>query len=206
MVLFLGCFLTFTSSWLGLVFAPLVKVNQMQPVVVDETTNDVYPKPMSGAVADGFAVYKANGCLYCHSQQIRDESFGNNTDILRGWGDRRTYPRDYMFDRPIMLGTMRTGPDLSNIGKRLPDPAWHHRHLYRPVSTSPGSIMPPFSFLYETRKIIGQPSVDALNFGEEQSRYVAPGFEIVPTSQAKSLVEFLLWLNRSTVELPESKQ
>lgn len=85
MVLFLGCFLTFTSSWLGLVFAPLVKVNQMQPVVVDETTNDVYPKPMSGAVADGFAVYKANGCLYCHSQQIRDESFGNNTDILRGW-------------------------------------------------------------------------------------------------------------------------
>ena len=43
MVLFLGCMLTFTSSWLGLVFAPLVKLNAEKPYVVDETTNDVYP-------------------------------------------------------------------------------------------------------------------------------------------------------------------
>jgi cytochrome c oxidase cbb3-type subunit II len=202
MVLFLGCLLTFTSSWLGLVFAPLVKVNQQEPFVVDEATNDVYPKPMQGIVAEGFAVYKANGCIYCHSQQVREETFGNNTDILRGWGTRRTVARDYMYDRPIMLGT---GPDLSNIGARNPSADWHLKHLWMPRSMTAGSIMPPFEFLFETRKIDGQPSVDALNYGEEQEKLIPKGYEVVPNSQGKALVQFLLWLNRSTVELPEAK-
>jgi cytochrome c oxidase cbb3-type subunit II len=202
MILFLGCALTFTSSWLGLVFAPLVKLNNEQPHVVEETTNTVYPMPMEGIVAEGHAVYKENGCIYCHSQYIRDESFGNNADIKRGWGKRRTVPRDYMYDKPIQLGTMRTGPDLSNIAIRYSDD-WHHKHLWKPDWQSPGSIMPRFAFLYETRKIVGERSVEAINFGSQEAAFVQPGYEVVPTAKAKALVAFLMWMERASVPLPE---
>ena len=50
------------------------------------------------------------------------------------------------------MGTMRTGPDLSNIGVRNPSETWHYLHLYNPQITSEGSNMPPFRFLFETKK------------------------------------------------------
>ena len=108
------------------------------------------------------------------------EGFGG--DFERGWGPRRTVARDYLGDRRVMLGTMRTGPDLANIGVRQPSSQWHHLHLYNPRITSPGSIMPRFAFLYETRKIVGQPSTDALELPEAFA--VEAGYEVVPTRKA----------------------
>jgi hypothetical protein len=66
----------------------------------------------------GRKVYAANGCVYCHSQQVRADYAAS--DIDRKWGERRSAPRDYLFERPVLLGKMRMGPDLSNIGKRAP--------------------------------------------------------------------------------------
>ena len=66
----------------------------------------------------GRKVYVANGCVYCHSQQVRADYAGS--DIERKWGDRRSAPRDYIFDRPVLLGVARMGPDLANVGKRPP--------------------------------------------------------------------------------------
>ncbi len=66
----------------------------------------------------GRKVYTANGCYYCHTQQVRPDY--DSSDIDRKWGDRRSAPRDYIFDRPVLLGRNRMGPDLSNIGKRAP--------------------------------------------------------------------------------------
>ncbi len=63
-------------------------------------------------------IYAANGCVYCHSQQVRADYAGS--DIERKWGDRRSAPRDYIFERPVQLGKMSMGPDLANIGKRAP--------------------------------------------------------------------------------------
>src|SRR5205807_575780 len=57
-------------------------------------------------------------CFYCHSEQVRADYAAS--DIDRKWGDRRSAPRDYIFDRPALLGKMRLGPDLANIGKRAP--------------------------------------------------------------------------------------
>src|SRR5438874_6117582 len=74
--------------------------------------------PQSGMVARGARVYAANGCIYCHSQQVRADYAGS--DIDRKWGERRSAPRDYIFERPVELGKMRMGPDLSNIGHRAP--------------------------------------------------------------------------------------
>jgi cytochrome c oxidase cbb3-type subunit 2 len=145
-------------------------------------------------------IYRANGCIYCHSQQIRPEGYG--ADILRNWGQRRTVARDYLYDKPVMLGTMRTGPDLTNIGLRQTSAEWHLRHLYNPRITSPGSIMPPFPFLFEKRKIGLRPSPDALKltgvFAPE------PGYEIVPRPEATALVQYLLSLKANT-PLPEAK-
>src|ERR1700747_2656058 len=68
----------------------------------------------------GERVYAANGCVYCHSQQVRADYIAD--DIDRKWGNRRSAPRDYIFDRPIFLGKMRMGQDLANIGARAPAP------------------------------------------------------------------------------------
>ena len=69
-------------------------------------------------VERGARVYAANGCIYCHSQQVRADYAAN--DIERGWGNRRSAPRDYIFDRPVLLGKMRMGQDIANIGARAP--------------------------------------------------------------------------------------
>jgi cbb3-type cytochrome oxidase cytochrome c subunit len=74
--------------------------------------------PQSGMVTRGARVYAANGCIYCHSEQVRAEYAG--ADIERKWGGRRSAPRDYIFERPVFLGKMRMGQDLANIGARAP--------------------------------------------------------------------------------------
>ena len=190
--IFLGVLLSFASSWLVLVFTPYIQLQFLQPIRDQETLTE-YPLPLEGEAGDGELVYAANGCLYCHSQQVRAEGFG--ADFERGWGPRRTVARDYLGDRRVMLGTMRTGPDLANIGVRQPSAEWHHLHLYNPRITSPGSIMPRFAFLYETRKIVGQPSDDALQLPEEFA--VEANHEVVPTAEARALVRYLLQLDRS---------
>src|SRR5260370_33462892 len=66
----------------------------------------------------GAHVSAGNGCVYCHSQQVRPEYAG--ADIERGWGNRRSAPRDYIFERPVFLAKMRMGQDIANIGARAP--------------------------------------------------------------------------------------
>src|SRR5882672_1415823 len=115
--LFLGIFGTFAFSWVGLTLIPNWQIGHLNPQS-DEEGTDIYPMPQSGMVTRGARVYAANGCNYCHSQQVRAAYSGD--DIERKWGDRRSAPRDYIFDRPVLLGKTRMGPDLSNIGKRAP--------------------------------------------------------------------------------------
>src|SRR5690606_4176604 len=71
-------------------------------------------EPYTAEELRGRQVYIANGCLYCHSQQPRDPGF-SDADMKRGWG-RAAVPGDYAYDQPQLMGTMRTGPDLFNIG------------------------------------------------------------------------------------------
>jgi cytochrome c oxidase cbb3-type subunit II len=206
MVIFLGVLLTFASSWVGLVIAPYFQFEQQKPFEAEAGSGTSYPQPLAGAALRGMHIYQQNGCMYCHSQQIRAESFGNNADIKRGWATRRTVARDYMYDKPIMLGTMRTGPDLANIGRRGYAADWHHKHLFNPRMMVPGSIMPPFRFLYEKRKIIGDPSADAIAFTGQWQADVEPGYEVVPTDAARDLVAYLLSLDRTSVPLPEARE
>jgi cbb3-type cytochrome oxidase cytochrome c subunit len=117
--LFLGIFGTFAFSWIGLTVIPTWQIGHLNPES-DEEGTDVYPRPQSGMFDRGAHVYAANGCVYCHSQQVRADYIAD--DIERKWGNRRSAPRDYIFDRPVFLGKMRMGQDIANIGARAPAP------------------------------------------------------------------------------------
>src|SRR5258708_14074440 len=115
--LFLGIFGTFAFSWVGLTVIPNWQIGHLNPQS-DEEGPVIYPMAQSGMVQWGARVYAGNGCNYCHSEQVRAEYSG--ADIERKWGDRRSAPRDYIFERPVLLGKMRMGQDLANIGARAP--------------------------------------------------------------------------------------
>lgn len=147
-------------------------------------------KPYTAEELLGRQVYIRNGCVYCHTQQVRDPTF--TTDVARGWGSRPSVPADYVFDKPHLLGTMRTGPDLINVGVRLPDPQWHLLHLYQPRALVPWSIMPPYPFLFEHKDAAG-PGDTVLNIPGE---YAPKSGVVVATDEAKALVAYLLALKR----------
>src|ERR1044071_5966291 len=117
--LFLGIFGTFAFSWIGLTVIPTWQIGHLTPES-DEEGTDIYPRPQSGMFDRGEHVYAANGCVYCHSQQVRADYIAD--DIERKWGNRRSAPRDYIFERPVFVGKMRMGQDLANIGARAPAP------------------------------------------------------------------------------------
>jgi cbb3-type cytochrome c oxidase subunit II len=87
----------------------------------------------------GRALYISNGCVYCHTQSIRSVDWGLGAERIAQAGD-------YLKDYPILLGSQRTGPDLSQEGGEHPDD-WHQAHFANPRYTRPLSIMPPFEFL-----------------------------------------------------------
>lgn len=148
--------------------------------------------PYTATQLAGRQVYIANGCVYCHSQQVRDPSF--TTDVDRGWGARATVPEDYVHDRPHLLGTMRTGPDLINVGQRLPDVDWHLIHLYDPRSLVEWSTMPAFPFLFE-EKAAAQVRPD-----DRVVRIPGPraprGVVVVARPEALALADYLISLKR----------
>jgi cbb3-type cytochrome oxidase cytochrome c subunit len=125
--LVLGILATLAFSWLGLAYIPDLQIGHLDPQS-DEEGTDIYPMPKSGMAERGRRIYVANGCFYCHSEQLRADYAAADIDRLRDaalspppkWGDRRSAPRDYIFDRPALLGKMRMGPDLANIGKAAP--------------------------------------------------------------------------------------
>ncbi len=125
--LVLGILATLAFSWLGLAYIPDLQIGHLDPQS-DEEGTDIYPMPKSGMAERGRRVYIANGCFYCHSEQLRPDYAASDIERARDaapssppkWGDRRSAPRDYIFDRPALLGKTRMGPDLANIGKAAP--------------------------------------------------------------------------------------
>lgn len=175
-------------AMLGIATGALVVIPYM-------TVRDVPPspglKPYTAAELRGRAQYVANGCVYCHSQQPRARSFA--PDFQRGWG-RASVAGDYAYDRPHLLGTMRTGPDLLNVGARQPSREWHLGHLYQPRAYVPASIMPSYPYLFEARDQVqaGEVAVGIPpGWGPPGKRYV------VAKQEALDLVTYLLALDRT---------
>jgi len=194
-----GIFLTIASSITGLVIIPNWQFQELKPVVKLDGTR--YPEVYFGDQARGRAIYINQGCIYCHTQQVRMKGYG--ADIRRGWGTRRSVPRDYLVDKPHQLGTMRTGPDLASIGARQPSVDWHALHLYNPQITSPGSVMPRFEYLF--REIRGGEMVSADAIKIPPGRQPGDATHIVPTDRGRALIAYLKRLDQS-YPLPEANQ
>jgi cytochrome c oxidase cbb3-type subunit 2 len=147
-------------------------------------------KPYTEQELRGRAVYVANGCVYCHSQQPRNRNFG--PDASRGWG-RSSVPGDYVYDQPHLLGTMRTGPDLFNIGARQPSTDWHLGHLYQPRAYVPGSNMPAYPFLFQQKPQAEEGDV----LVQLPPGHAPPGQVVIARPEAVDLVKYLQAMNRT---------
>ncbi len=97
-------------------------------------------KPYTPLEVEGRDIYIAEGCNNCHSQMIRP--FRSETERYGEYSKAG----EFVYDHPFLWGSKRTGPDLHRIGGKYPD-SWHLRHMYDPTSTSPGSLMPKYSWL-----------------------------------------------------------
>ena len=126
-----GSLLILATIVFVVVLLPYVHTNQTAP-------SDIY-RQRTEAEAAGREIYIANGCVYCHSQSIRTIDWGLGAERIAQAGD-------YIDDHPILLGSQRTGPDLSQDGGEHPDD-WHVAHFINPRYTRPLSIMPAFKFL-----------------------------------------------------------
>ena len=127
----IGSLLILATIVFVVVLLPYVNTSQTAP-------SDIFRQRAADEAA-GRKLYIANGCVYCHSQSIRTIDWGLGAERIAQAGD-------YIADYPILLGSQRTGPDLSQDGGEHPDD-WHVAHFTNPRYTRPLSIMPAFRFL-----------------------------------------------------------
>ncbi|CAM5780755.1 cbb3-type cytochrome c oxidase subunit II [Rhizobacter fulvus] len=182
-----GAMVALSLATAALVVMPYIQVRDVKPLPGLKTYTSEQLR--------GRNVYVANGCVYCHTQQPRDRNFG--PDFERGWG-RASVPADYVYDRPHLLGSMRTGPDLFNIGARQPSKDWHLGHLYQPRAYVPGSIMPSYPYLFYV-KAAAEEGEQVLNL---PPGYAPPGKVVVATPDALDLVKYLQGLDHTYPVLP----
>ena len=280
-LVFLAAFFALASSWCGFVLTPQLQIGRLQQTNTVSGAAVPYPVARPGLARQGLEVYRANGCAYCHSQQVGQSGTaveialtdagtnqattvatllslaqatngepavwtalpalglresnsaatnllsslprtflrGSNPaaaktavkalnatsakaqlwivpvgpDLARGWGKRRTVAEDFLFDSPVMPGSQRVGPDLVDLGTRLPDVQWHLLHLYAPQLVVKGSTMPSYRFLFAKRAIGRGPSPEALVLPGKLAP--PPGYEVVPKPAAKALAAYLVSLH-----------
>ena len=99
-------------------------------------------KPYTPLELEGRDIYIREGCVGCHSQMIRPF----RSEVER-YGEF-SKSGEFIYDRPFLWGSKRTGPDLHRVGGKYPD-SWHYNHMLDPESMSPGSIMPPYPWMLE---------------------------------------------------------
>jgi cytochrome c oxidase cbb3-type subunit 2 len=142
-------------------------------------------EPLTALQSEGRDVYVANGCSYCHTQQVRpldeDKVFG-----------RPSAPGDFKYQTPELLGSERTGPDLTNIGMRQPSSVWQYIHLYNPRAVVPESIMPSFDWLFE---VVAQAPPEVTPVPLPKSYAPVRGV-VVPTHEAEALIAYLASLKQ----------
>jgi cytochrome c oxidase cbb3-type subunit 2 len=197
-VFFLGLALALGISWAGIVVGSNAQLGRLAPYY-DENEQTTYPQWMPGIAAQGQLVYRDLGCAACHTQQVRRPGFGSDTE--RGWGERQSVARDYIYQPFPQLGNNRAGPDLANLADRKPAAPSSDDLLKLLYNGSEG--MPSYRFLFETRTIgVGaQPSDEALKL--DGASAAAAGTEVIPSARARALVGYLVNL-RSSYTYPEA--
>lgn len=117
---------------------------QILPSIFQESLNvpGENVRPYSATELVGRDIYIREACGTCHSQQVRPLL----AEVKRYGPFSRA--NEFVYDRPFLWGSKRTGPDLHRLGGKYSD-AWHRTHLLDPRSVVPRSIMPAYPWLAE---------------------------------------------------------
>lgn len=111
-------------------------------------------KPYTALELEGRDIYIREGCVGCHSQMVRP--FRAETERYGHY----SVAGEFIYDRPFLWGSKRTGPDLHRVGGRYSD-EWHRLHLINPRDLVPESIMPAYPWL-ETADLDGSAIQDKM--------------------------------------------
>lgn len=105
-------------------------------------------KPYTPLELEGRDLYIREGCVGCHSQMIRPF----RSEVMRYDPTDMQYSLsgEFIYDRPFLWGSKRTGPDLHRIGGKYSD-GWHYYHMMEPGSMAPGTIMPNYPWLIDRK-------------------------------------------------------
>jgi cytochrome c oxidase cbb3-type subunit 2 len=153
-------------------------------------------RPMTEEEIEGFHIFISEGCVSCHTQQVR------SIEMDKIWGSRPSMPSDFYYSKkrmdvwrqsPSILGSQRTGPDLTNVGQRQPGDQWHLLHLYNPRIVVEESVMPayPWLFSYESNT-----EEDAVTI-EVPSNFREGNGKVVASKEALNLVAYLKSLQQA---------
>lgn len=191
--------------WSSLLFFAFLTLQiGILPALQNQTVFKPLPnaKPLTAEEKLGKALYVENGCIACHTQQVR------SVDMDKVFGSRPNIPADYAANKRTdiwrntanLLGSERTGPDLTNIGERQPSIDWHLLHLYQPRAVVKESIMPAYQWLFQERQYLQKGDVEV----KVPPEFLKNKFnKIVATKDALYLVAYLQSLKQT--KLPDGQ-
>ena len=189
--------------WSALLFFLFLTLNiAILPAIQNQQVYKPLPgtKPLSKDAKAGKSLYVANGCIACHTQQVR------SVDMDKVFGSRPNIPADYATNQRMdvwrntanLLGSERTGPDLTNIGERQPSIDWQLVHLYQPRAVVAESVMPAYQWLFEEKDYIQKGDIEV----KVPEKFLKNRFKkIVAKKEALQLVAYLLSLKQT--KLPD---
>lgn len=179
-------------------FIALTVIIAIAPALYVQDNNPPLPgsKPLSAQEQRGLDIYVAEGCLYCHTQQVRplplDKPYGRPSAPA---DYARLHVQDLWRMAPEMLGTERTGPDLSDVAARQSSKTWNYLHLYNPRAVVKASVMQAYPWLFTIKKNPGAQDVVVL----VPKGYAPPHGQVVATQKAQDLVAYLMTLKQLPV-------
>lgn len=196
-ILVLAAFLGFVTLSFLVAVAPAYQMQDVEPLPDQAQMTDNERK--------GLHLYIQEGCVACHTQQVR------NIEMDNTWGERPSIPSDYYYSKermdiwrqsPSLLGSERTGPDLTDIGRRQSSEAWHLLHLFNPRSVVGESVMPSYPWLFQVvdSGMVRENDV-VVNLPEA---YATPsGTTVIAKEEALQLVAYLQSLKQ--LKLPDGQ-
>lgn len=186
----------------GLLFITLTCLTVILPALQNQKNNAPLPGsvPLSGDALAGKNVYVAEGCVGCHTQQVR------NVDMDKVFGSRPGIAADYANlkrmnvwqNTSTVMGTERTGPDLTNIGARQTSRDWLLMHFFNPRTVVPESIMPSYEWMFEMKE---NPSKTDVVVNIPASFLEGKTGKVVAKPEVLQLYAYLLTLKQTS--LPE---
>lgn len=191
--LVLLAFIVFVTLSIGVAILPAYQMQGYEPIPGQQD--------LTAQERRGLHIYVSEGCVACHSQQVR------NIEMDKMWGDRPSLASDYFYSKkrldvwrqsPSLLGSERTGPDLTDIGRRQPSDDWHLLHLYNPRLVVEASIMPQYEWLF---KVLDSTELEKEDVVLPRSITQMQGEDVVVAQQeALDLVAYLKSLQQFSFE------